>query len=121
MPVSRCGHAVEVDVDAVVGRHLGERRGEAGGAAVLQREDEAALDELDRHLDQALAGERVADLDGRALLLLPLAELLAREDGGAADAVAPGGGAVEDEQRAGGVRLRAHQLLLRKEARRTSR
>ena len=41
-------HAVEVDVDAgAVARHLGERRGEPGGAAVLQRLDEAALDELD--------------------------------------------------------------------------
>ena len=48
-------HAVEVDVDAVVGRHLGERRGEAGRAAVLEREHEPALDELDRDLDQALA------------------------------------------------------------------
>ena len=48
--------AVEVDVDAgAVARHLGERGGEAGGAAVLQRLDEPALDELERRLDQLLA------------------------------------------------------------------
>ena len=86
-PLLALGHAVEVDVDAVVGRHLRERRGEAGGAAVLEREHEPALDELDRHLDQLLARERVADLDGRALVGRLLAELLAREHGGAADAV----------------------------------
>ena len=49
--------------------HLGERGGEPGGAAVLQRLDEAALDELELGLDQLLAGERVADLDGRPLLV----------------------------------------------------
>ena len=57
-------HAVEVDVDAqAVARHLRQRRGEPGGTAVLQRDDEALLDELERDLDQRLAAERVADLD----------------------------------------------------------
>ena len=93
-------HAVEVDVDAVVGSHLGERRGQARGAAVLERFDEAALDELDGGLDQLLAGERVADLHGGALLGRLLAELLAREHGCAADPVAAGRRAVEDDERA---------------------
>ncbi len=101
-------HAVEVDVDAVVGRHLGERRGEAGRAAVLEREHEPTLDELDRHLDQALAREGIADLDGGPLVCGFLAELLAREHRRAADAVAARGGAVEDEQRSGRVGPRAH-------------
>ena len=52
---------------------------EPGGAAVLERLDEPALDELERGLDQLLAGERVADLHRRALLVGALAELLARE------------------------------------------
>ena len=100
-----------MDVDAVVGRHLGERRCEAGGAAVLQREHEPALDELDRHLDQPLAGERVTDLDGRPLVGGLVAELLAREHRGAADAVAAGGRAVEDEQGTRRVGARAHHRV----------
>ena len=100
--------AVEVDVDAgLAAGHLGERGGEPGRAAVLQRLDEPGLDELERGLDQLLAGERVADLDRRPLLGVALAELLAREHGGAADPVAAGGRAVEDEQVAGPARARA--------------
>ena len=49
-------HAVEVDVDArAVGGHLRERGREPRGAAVLQRLDEPALDELEARLDQLLA------------------------------------------------------------------
>ena len=108
-------HAVEVDVDPVVGGHLGEGRGKACGAAVLKREHEAALDELDGHLDQPLARERVAHLDGRALLRVVLAELGAREHGGAADPVAPRRRAVEDDERTGPRRLRAGEPLRRKQ------
>ena len=104
-PVLAQRHAVEVDVDArAVARHLGERRGEPGGAAVLQRLDEPALDELERDLDQLLARERVADLHRRPLVRVVLAELLAREHAGAADPVAAGRRAVEDER---GSRRRA--------------
>src|SRR5262249_21200587 len=70
-------------------------------AAVLQRLDEAALDEFQRDLDQPVAGERVSDLHGRSLLAGALAELLAREHACPADAVAAGRRAVEDEQVAG--------------------
>ena len=91
-------HAVEVHVDAgIAARHLGQRRGEPGRAAVLQAEHEAALDEIERHLDQRLAAERVADLHRRALLVGAL-EVLAREHGRAADPVAAGQRAVEHEQ-----------------------
>ena len=100
--------AVEVDVDAgAAARHLGERRGEPGRAAVLQRLDEAALDELEARLDQLLARERVADLDRRPLVRVVLAELLAGEHARAADAVAAGRRAVEDDDVARAARLRA--------------
>ena len=64
------------------------------------------FDELDRHLDQLLARERIADLHRRSLVGVVLAELLAREHGRAADPVAAGGRAVEDDEVARPVRLR---------------
>ena len=91
-------------------RHLGQGRRESGRAAVLQRLDEAPLDELDARLDQLLAGERVADLDRRALVRILFAQLLAREHRGAADAVAAGRRAVEDDEVAG---ARAFALVTR--------
>ena len=105
-----------MDVDAVVGGHLGERRGETCRAAVLQRLDEAALDELERHLDQLLARERVADLDGWALLSRAFTELLARQHRCAADPVAARGRAVENDMRAGSRRLRGREALGREQA-----
>ena len=94
-------HRVEAEVDPALPRHLGEGGGEAGGAAVLQRFDETGLDELDRDLDQLLAHERVADLDGGPLVGVVLAELLAREHRRAPDPVTPGRGPVEDDEVAG--------------------
>ena len=64
------------------------------------------LDELDRDLDQLLAGERVADLHGRPLVGVVLAELLAREHRRAADPVASRRRAVEDDEVARPLRLR---------------
>ena len=96
-----------MDVDAHVAGHLGERGGEPGRAAVLQRLDEPGLDELERGLDQLLAREGVADLDARALVRVVLAELLACQHRSAADPVAAGGGAVEHEQVADAARARA--------------
>jgi hypothetical protein len=90
-------HAVEVDVDADVARHLGERGRETRGAAVLQRLDEPALDELERDLDQLLPRERVADLHRRAFLGVVVAELGAREHRRPADAVPPCRRAEEDD------------------------
>ena len=51
------------------------RGGQAGGAEVLQRDEQAALEQLQRALQQLLLLERVADLHGRALGLVALAEL----------------------------------------------
>ena len=51
-----------------------------------------------RDLDQLLARERVADLDRRPLVRVVLAELLAREHARAADAVAAGRRAVEEDE-----------------------
>ena len=66
------------------------RGGQPGGAEVLQRLEQAALEQLERALDQLLARERVADLHARALLGRALAEALRGEHAGAADAVAAG-------------------------------
>ena len=69
--------------------HLGERRREAGGAQILQRDHQAALGQLERALEQLLPRERIADLDRRALVLgALLVEILRGEHAGAADAVA---------------------------------
>ena len=116
IPVLAQRDAVEVDVDAHVAGHLGERGGEPRRPAVLQRLDEPGLDELERGLDQLLARKGVADLDRRALVGVVLAEFLACQHGGAADPVAAGGGAVEDEQVADPSRARASDPLRGKEA-----
>ena len=103
---------VEVDVDArAVPRHLGQRGSEPGRAAVLQRLHETALDELQARLDQLLARERISDLNGRPLVRVFLAKLLAGEDTGAADPVPAGRRAVEDQQSAGQRCLRAGEPL----------
>ena len=108
-------HPVEVHVDAhPVARHLGQRRGQPRRAAVLQRDDETLLDEVERHLDQRLAAERVADLNRWALLVRAL-EVLRGQDGGAADAVAPGQRAVEHKGVANALRLRREHALRRQE------
>ena len=66
------------------------RRGEPGGAEVLERDEQLAVEQLEAALEQLLLGERVADLDRRALGLVALAELGAREHRRAADPVAAG-------------------------------
>ena len=91
-------HAVEVNVDAAASTsHLGKRRRKARGTQVLERLDEAALDQLEARLDQLVAGERVADLHRWPFVRVLLAELLAREDAGAADPVSPRRRPVEED------------------------
>src|SRR5207302_273488 len=99
-----------------VARHLRERGGEPRGATVLERLDEAALDELDGGLDELLAGERVADLHRRPLLVGAFAELLAREHAGAANSVAAGRGAEEQDEVPRPARPRARHPLAGQEA-----
>ena len=114
-PVLAERNAVEVHVDAhAVARHLGERRRKSCGAAVLQRDDEAALDEVERHLDQRLAAERVADLNRRPLLVRAF-EVLRGEHRSAADPVAARERAVEDDEVADALRFRGEDALGREE------
>jgi hypothetical protein len=108
-------HAVQVDVDAEIRRHLGERRRDPRGAAILKRLDETGLHELHRRLDELLPGEGIADLDRGPLLGGAVVELLAREHGGAADSVSTGRRTVEDDRVTGRSRLRAEQPLCREE------
>ena len=114
-PLLAQGDAVEVDVDAVVGRHLGERGSDTRCTAVLERLDEPALDELDRGLDQLLAHERIADLHRRALLGRLVVELLAREHRRPADPVAPRRRPVQEDRVARRRRLRACQPVGRQQ------
>ena len=101
---------VEVDADVALGRHLRRRRRQPRGAEVLQRHEEPALEQLERALHELLLGERVADLDGRALVAVGLVELGAGQHRRAADAVAPGRGAEEDDDVADARGRRAHHV-----------
>ena len=97
---------VEADPEAALVAHLDGRAGQAGGAHVLDRDDGAGGHQLEAGLEQALLGEGVADLDGRALFLDAGVELR-RGHGRAADPVAAGLGAEVDHGHAdaGGGRV----------------
>ena len=71
---------------------------DAAGAEVLEAHDEAPLDQLERRLDEELLGERVADLDGRPLGRVIVPEGRTGEDRCAADAVAAGRRAEQDDE-----------------------
>ncbi len=68
------------------------------------------LDELERHLDQRLAAERIADLNGWALLVRAF-EVLRGEHRRAADPVPAGERPVENERVAGAFRLGGQHAL----------
>jgi hypothetical protein len=95
------GHAVEVepDAEAALVAHLDRRAGQPGRAHVLDRDHRARGHEFQARLQQALFGERVADLHGRALFLGVGAEF-GRGHGRPADPVAPGLGAQVDDRHA---------------------
>ena len=99
MPGSRSGTLADVDVepDAALARHLRRRGGQPGRAEVLERDEQLAVEQLQAALEQLLLGERVADLDRRALGLVALAELGAGEHRRAADPVAAGQRAEQHE------------------------
>ena len=73
-------------------------------------------DDLHRRLDQLLARERIADLHRGPLLRRVLVELLAREDGRAADPVAPGRRPVQEDRLPAPRRLRTGHPVGREQA-----
>ena len=85
----RHGADVDVDPDLALRGHLGARGREPGRAQVLERDEQPALEQLERALEQLLLLERVADLDRRALRGVELVELGRSQHRRAADAVAP--------------------------------
>ena len=92
--------------------------GEAGGAHVLDGDDDVRRHQLEAGLDQQLLGERVADLHGRALLVGFVVEL-GRRHGGAVDAVAAGLGADVDDGQADALGGRVEDLVGARRGRRT--
>ena len=116
---SRCGIFVDVDVeaDAAAARHLAALEVVRPAAPqVAEADEQLVVEQLEARLDEQLLLERVAHLDGRALVLGPLVELLAREHARAADAVAAGGRADEQHEVARAGRHRAREVLLAHEA-----
>ena len=109
-----------VDADVAARRHLGRRRREAGGAHVLDGDDVAAADQLEARLEQQLLGERIADLDARALRVARLGEIL-RGERRAVDAVAARARADGDDRIADALRRRRASARPRAAGRRTSR
>ena len=107
---------VEIEADAPRCSHLARRRGEARGSEILDRDGQPELGQLERALDQLLAGERVADLHGRPLLVAALVEILRRQHARPADAVAAGQRAVEDDEVSRAGRASAHEPLQRQHA-----
>ena len=103
---------VEVQADLALARHLRARRGQAGRAEVLQRDEQPALEQLERALEQLLLLERVADLDGRALGGVELVELRARQHRRAADPVAARARAEQQHDVADARGRRADQVVL---------
>ena len=93
-------HVLEVDVHAgvAVGGQLGGRARDARGTEVLDALDDVGLEQVEAALDEDLLHEGVAHLDGGALGGHAVFEGLGGEDGGAADAVAAGARAEEDDE-----------------------
>ena len=83
---------VDLDTHAAAASHLAGGTGQARGAHVLDADQRAGLHDLETRFEQELLGERVAHLDGRALLFRFLVEL-GRRHRRAVDAVAAGLGA----------------------------
>ncbi len=104
-------HLVEIEHDAEIalGAHFDRRAGEPGRAHVLDGDHRAGRHQFEAGFEQALFGEGVADLDGRALLLDVVAEF-GRSHGGAADAVAAGLGTEIDHRQADAFGLGVENL-----------
>ena len=93
------GDQVEIEFDAEVAfrAHLDRRRGQARRSHVLDGDHGAGRHQLETGLQQQLLGERIADLNGRALLLGAGFER-GRGHRRAMDAVAAGLGAEVDDR-----------------------
>ncbi len=92
-------------------RHLPGRGGEPRRAEVLQRDEQPLLQQLQAALEQLRLLEGVADLHRRPLRLVAVAELGRGQHRGAADPVAPGRGAHQDDRVADPGGRRAHHVL----------
>ncbi len=103
---------MEVDADAALGSHLARTRRDARGAEVLERDDQPLFEQRERALDELALLERIADLHGRALVLVGLAELRARKHRRAADPVPTGRRAVEHDLVADPDRRAEHELVV---------
>jgi hypothetical protein len=112
MPLSRCGHAVEVqpDAEAALVAHLNRRTGEPRGAHVLDGNHRARAHELEARLQKPLLRERVAHLHRRALLLDGVVEL-GRGHRRPAHPVAPCLGAEVDDRHADSARGRVEDRV----------
>ena len=110
---------VEADAGAALRRHLDRRGSEARRAHVLDGDDRVGRHQLEAGLDQQLLGERIADLDGRALLVAILVEI-GRRHGRAMDAVAPGLRPDVDDRIADAGRGRIENLVGLRRRRRSS-
>ncbi len=102
---------VDVDADLALRGHLRGRGGEASRAEVLQRDEQAPLQQLKRALQQLLLLEGVAHLHRGALGVVGLAELRGGQHRGAADPVAPGRGPEQHDRVARPRRRAAHEAL----------
>ena len=106
------GHLVEIEFDAEValGAHFDSGAGEAGSTHVLNGDDGTRGHEFEAGFQQALFGEGVAHLHGRALLFRLVVEF-GRGHGGPVDAVAARLGAEIDDRQAHAFRLRVKDLV----------
>ena len=112
----RCPGDVDVHARAGLGRGLGGRARDAGGAEVLDADREPRVEEREAGLDQLLLLERVTHLHRRALRLAALLEARGREHARAADAVASRGGAEQDREVVHPLGAREHEPVDRERA-----
>src|SRR5205085_8938015 len=112
---------VQVDPHLALGGHLRSRGGQAGGTEVLQGDEQPAVEQLERALEQLLLLEGISHLDRRPAVLAAVPavpELGGREHRGPADAVAAGRCAEQDDDVAGSRGGAADETLAPGEAQR---
>ena len=101
---------LDLDADPAPRGHLGSRRGNTGGAEVLQRDQQVLIQQLQATFDQHLLAERVADLDVGPLRLGFFGELV-RGEGSPVYTVAPGLRAQQDDEVACTSSARTDEIL----------